>query len=419
GFPGSIAPAEAPAAPSDLVITPDPGGALSCDLTWTNPDLTVGGDPLTELLEMRVYRDEDLVYTDTDPVIGGPGSYTDIPTESGLYDYCVVGYNSFGEGLSVTGTIWVGEDVPNVVEDLLLVGQYGHGHLTWINPTTGLYGGAFNEPVLGYHIERNDGVVFEVTGIVTEYWDTTIPGADSYYYDVIAYNSIGDGGTATSNTALLNAGGMLIYEEFDIVPPVGWYIDGLGQTNWSASQTNLAGGTAPELMFSWSPSFVGTSNFCSPPVNTVGMTELTLEFKYMVNDYAGTGYSLGVHISDNGVDWTTAWEIFPTGAIPATTETVTITDPIVGSTTFQIAFFLEGDSYNINYWYIDDVILSGPPQNPGLLIGLVTLNGGPGPVENVEITVDGITVSPNAMGYFEITLMPGTYDVTATLDGYE
>ena len=190
----------APAVPSDLVVTPDPGGALSCDISWICPDLTFAGDPLTELLEMRVYRNEDLVYTDTNPVIGGTGNYTDIPLESGLYEYSVVGYNSAGEGPDTAEEVWVGEDVPNVVEALLLEEQNGNGYLTWDNPTTGLHSGVFNEPILGFHIERNDEVVFEVVGIVTEFLDDTIPGADYYYYNVTAYNSVGNGGTVTSNT---------------------------------------------------------------------------------------------------------------------------------------------------------------------------------------------------------------------------
>ena len=420
GFPGSIAPAEAPAAPSDLVVTPDAGGALEAEIVWVCPTLQVNGDPLTELLEMRVYRDGVLIYTDTNPVIGGLGNYTDVPTESGLYNYSVVGYNSAGEGLSATVTVWVGEDVPNVVEDLLLVGEYGHGHLTWINPTTGLNGGAFNNAILGYHIERNDGVVFEVTGIVTEFWDTSIPGADNYYYDVTAYNSIGDGGTATSNSAMLNAGGLLIMEDFSGgVPPTGWYIDGLGQGNWSASATNEAGGTAPELMFHYSPTFTGISRMCSMPVNTEDYDELTLEFKYYVSHFSGS-YTLGIATTSDGATWNTAWELINPSSIPATNETVVITTPDVGSPTFQMCFYFDGYSWNINNWNVDDVILIGPynPSNPGFVTGTVTLEGGTGNVENVEVTAAYVTVNPDNTGYYEITILPGTFNVTATLDGY-
>ena len=57
--------------------------------------------------------------------------------------------------------------------------------------------------------------------------------------------------------------------------------------------------------------------------------------------------------------------------------------------------------------------------DPGWIEGMVTLNGGPGPVENVEITADGITVYPDATGFYSLELDPGAYDVTASLVGYQ
>ncbi len=197
----------APGFPTDVVVTPDAVGALEADIDWICPTVKVNGDPLTELLEMRVYRDEDIIYTDTSPVIGGPGTYTDsaVPA-SGTYTYKVVGYNSFDEGLSFTVTVWVGEDVPDAVIDLTLTDVSTEeliAQLDWVNPTTGLHGGTFNEPILGYHIERlPDNVTFEVIGLATSFLDDTIPGADYYSYEVTAYNSVGNGGTATSNVVM-------------------------------------------------------------------------------------------------------------------------------------------------------------------------------------------------------------------------
>ncbi|MCK4311987.1 MAG: carboxypeptidase regulatory-like domain-containing protein, partial [Candidatus Cloacimonetes bacterium] len=59
------------------------------------------------------------------------------------------------------------------------------------------------------------------------------------------------------------------------------------------------------------------------------------------------------------------------------------------------------------------------PVLPGYLEGNVTLNGGPGPVVWVEITVGGITVHPDSTGFFFLELDPGTYEVTVTLEGYQ
>ena len=50
--------------------------------------------------------------------------------------------------------------------------------------------------------------------------------------------------------------------------------------------------------------------------------------------------------------------------------------------------------------------------------GTITLEGGTGNVAEVEVITDGVTSNPNSMGYYIIEIMPGTYDVTASLEGY-
>ncbi len=188
----------APASPTDFVTTPDPSGALSCDISWTNPSLDFSGNTLTELLEMRLYKDGDLIYTDSNPTIGGTGNYTDIPIEPELYNYMVVGYNSFGEGTGAVSSTWVGEDVPNAVQDLVLEDVAGSAHITWTNPTNGLNGGAYNNPILGYTIVRNDGQQFDLVGNFTEFTDA-VPVPDYYSYTITPYNVIGFGGSAVTD----------------------------------------------------------------------------------------------------------------------------------------------------------------------------------------------------------------------------
>ena len=80
----------APAAPTNLAITAGAGGALTADLSWTNPSFTISGDPLTELTEMQIYRGDDLIYTNTTPTIGGADSYFDpVVPAAGNYTYYV------------------------------------------------------------------------------------------------------------------------------------------------------------------------------------------------------------------------------------------------------------------------------------------------------------------------------------------
>jgi len=54
----------------------------------------------------------------------------------------------------------------------------------------------------------------------------------------------------------------------------------------------------------------------------------------------------------------------------------------------------------------------------GWIAGRVTLNGGAGDVTNVEVAVDTSTVNPDATGYYEVLVENGTYEISASLDGY-
>lgn len=142
-------------------------------------------------------------------------------------------------------------------------------------------------------------------------------------------------------------------------PPTGWTIDA-HSVNWSANNSNNAGGVAPEARLNWSPSFVGDSRLISPAINTTGKTVVTTEFKYNLDHYGGP-YTIGVATRSGGGSWNTVWsKVNPTGSVPATTEIVTINNANVGASDFQICWFFSGDSYNLNYWYIDDLKLFVP-----------------------------------------------------------
>jgi hypothetical protein len=191
----------APGLPTGVVVTPDAGGVLEADIDWICPTDQVNGDPLTDLDEMRVYRDNVLIYTDSSPAIGGAGFYTDVSvTLTGNYTYKVVGYNDFDEGLPVTITVWVGEDAPDAVTNLTLIDVSTDdlmAQLDWVNPTTGLHGGYF-PGVTGYDIERSDGAPFTIAGPVTQWIDDTIVDPGIYWYAVTPFNNSGSGPSTQS-----------------------------------------------------------------------------------------------------------------------------------------------------------------------------------------------------------------------------
>ena len=145
-------------------------------------------------------------------------------------------------------------------------------------------------------------------------------------------------------------------------PPSGWTISGY-TTQWSLNQGNQAGGTIPEGKFTYITG-TGTSYFISPNINTTGKTQVILDFRQYLDHYS-SGYSVGVSNTvqpeEHGI---MCGRLAPTGNISPELKSIIITNSDVGSSTFQFCFFITGNLYNIDYWYIDDISLFAPLQ-PG------------------------------------------------------
>ncbi|KQC11528.1 MAG: hypothetical protein APR54_10820 [Candidatus Cloacimonas sp. SDB] len=204
-------------------------------------------------------------------------------------------------------------------------------------------------------------------------------------------------------------------EHFELFPPTGWSTS--PNSNWSQGSWNQAGGTAPEAQFDWYPQNTGDQRLISLPVSTLGSFSLELEFKHSVSHFSGN-YDLHIQTSSDGVNWTNA-HTFPAGNISPTTENITLSTADVGTEDFQFAFCFSGNSYNINNWWIDDVILTNTESSPfGYLAGNVTLTGGSGALDQVAITAGDFTIHPDNEGEYTLPLPAGIYDVHAQLAGY-
>jgi hypothetical protein len=156
---------------------------------------------------------------------------------------------------------------------------------------------------------------------------------------------------------------VLLEEDFSSgTPPTGWEITAHAG-NWSSSASANAGGSSPEAKFSWSPQFNGDSYMHSPEVNTTGHTTLGFSFKHMVDHYGGP-YTLGVATRSGGGAWNSIWELVnPSGSVPGEEVSFLFTNGDIGAADFEIGFYFTGDSYNINYWYIDDAKLFVPQEH--------------------------------------------------------
>jgi len=142
------------------------------------------------------------------------------------------------------------------------------------------------------------------------------------------------------------------------MPPDGWQFDNLA-AQWSINNGNTAGGIAPEAMFTWVQQ-TNTSRFISPEIDLTGLTTVSFQFNHMYDDYPGAGPIVGVATRSGGGDWTSIWEINPTSNVGPELIELEISNGNVGQADFQLCFYVDGNMYNLDYWYIDDIWLFIP-----------------------------------------------------------
>jgi streptogramin lyase len=205
----------------------------------------------------------------------------------------------------------------------------------------------------------------------------------------------------------------------------GWTNGGDATDNWTIEATDNAGGTASELRMSYNTSYDGYGYVASQVYDLSAYGDLNIEFKHSVNHYDNS-YVIGMKTSSDGLTWNTVWSQIVDADIAPTTETVSISNGDVGSSTFQIAFFLEGNSYDIDYWYIDDIQISGlslSTVNPAYTLNWSTGTTGSSiivsdaddytvTVSNASCTYEPAAVTVNVLDPMEIPLCMVTVDTS-------
>ena len=188
--------------------------------------------------------------------------------------------------------------------------------------------------------------------------------------------------------AQLSFGQTLLSEDFSgTFPPAGWTRDG-AVANWTQSATNVAGGQAPELKFTYISQNI-TTRFISPVIDLSGQTDATFSFKYFYDWYAN-GVTLGVAKRFGTGEWEVAWSVMPTGNQGPKSQAVDFTN--VGQADFQFCVFLSGNLYNLDLVHFDDFkLFVRKERDAGLLsIAVPDYFVGEAPVSGKVIN-DGLT----------------------------
>jgi hypothetical protein len=159
--------------------------------------------------------------------------------------------------------------------------------------------------------------------------------------------------------------------------PSGWTTSNTGTgitERWSMSNTANAGGTAYEAKCTYQQVSPGTTMLISPAFTTSGVSSITIGAKYQFDDY-GTGATLKVQVSKDKITWVDAW----TKASASNTTTsgtisaVFTNTAVLGTANTYIAFVVTGNLYQIDYWYVDNVTVTGA-TTPVVVVPTVTTN---------------------------------------------
>lgn len=147
---GAASSTQAPAACTDITVTPDPNGALKATVSFKAPALDLGGNALTGITEIIVTRGDDHAQTFQNPTVGAPLSFEDILPASGNYVYTIQANNEYGAGASVQSeSVFVGFGEPAAPENVNMVeeGNTGKVTITWDAVTKDVDGRVFPNPV--------------------------------------------------------------------------------------------------------------------------------------------------------------------------------------------------------------------------------------------------------------------------------
>jgi hypothetical protein len=151
-----------------------------------------------------------------------------------------------------------------------------------------------------------------------------------------------------------NVVGTLLTEDMYYVIPTGWtdehknYVYYYG---WGLSYSSYSGGSYREARL---PYYYALADyvFYTPAIDTTSYPGLKLNFKSYVNHYSGTGlYALEAGYSHDGENWFATWHEEPSSSGQYEVEV----NAAGGSATTYIGFWMKGDPWYINYWYLDDV----------------------------------------------------------------
>lgn len=200
----------APAAVSNLVITPDPSGAHSAVITFVTPTETLDGQPLDAITKIELRRDDETVKTVEEEIALGTEAtiVDDTDPSAGKHIYTVICHNAAGEGTPASGEAFIGFDKPLAPVSVSLVETDNFGEVTvsWDAVTKDVTGKTLSASDVTYTLLDKTGAVV-ATGI--EGTSSTFQATDAENHAFVQFlvKAVTEGGeSALTKSELLPVG---------------------------------------------------------------------------------------------------------------------------------------------------------------------------------------------------------------------
>jgi len=367
----------APAPVSGAIVSAGMSGSLNLLISWTNPNQTYSGAPLTELTAVKVYEGNTLVHTASDPAIGGFGSFMRTVSAPGYYTYTLIPENSQGTGtITTVSTSWIGHDMPAaprypaLVIDETVADESWTITASWTAPSAGLHGGFFTPDSLVYDVYRMPGNILVLEDQAVTSFTETITEPGTYYYTITAKNHVGLGGSVNTPAQDLCWNIVVPWEEKFLTstfPPVCWKTYTQGSVGWRIITNPTY--SSPYSVGIWSyESGARNTWLVSPELTLPESGNYMLEFQSridMIPFYGSSEIWVSTESNDpnsgtfvllkqlvSGVDFeaTASWR----------TLTVSLTEYL--GTSVYIGFRYVNNNYDDHHaWFIDDIVIRDVP----------------------------------------------------------
>ncbi|MGM9833626.1 MAG: choice-of-anchor J domain-containing protein [Candidatus Limisoma sp.] len=332
----------APAAVDDLTLTAGRNGEQSVAVEFTVPTTTIKGDALESVSKVTVRRGNSIVKAYSNQAAGTHISFVDNACESGMNEYTVFTTNAAGPSLETTKSVFVGEDLPGIPQNIVLREQDGKALLTWDAPTTGQNGGYIDPTQLTYHIlngvDQTTIVAMNVEGTSYSFDSGVTTGQESQKYIVFGVNAKGVGYGEASNIFVFGTPYPLPFKESFSDASIHydtWGIDDDDPENsgiWevlaygsmpAASPQDLDGG-----LLSFVPMYADDEAYLySGKIDLKSAVNPTLEFYYYYPN--GSTNELIVEATTNGYEFNTL-ETIDMSALTGSSEWKKVSIPLAG-----------------------------------------------------------------------------------------